>query len=286
MPKRLLSGGRGKGGFAGKIVLVTGAASGLGRGIALAFARAGSDLVLVDIDEEGLRETAAMVEGAGSRALTRRVDVSRREEMEGLAGEVLSSWGRVDILVNNAGVGVGGELEAIPIEDIEWIVGINLMGEIYGTRLFLPQMIERGEGHIVNVASLSGLVLLPFHIAYTTTKFGLTGFSTALWAEVRRHGIGVTLVCPGAVKTNISEHTRMHSKSQGQQDSAERFERLLQERGMDPEEAGRRVLEAVAAGRFLLLLGFESYLLYYLTRLFPSLMRRVVSILTGFVSRK
>jgi hypothetical protein len=286
MPKRLLSGGRGKGGFAGKIVLVTGAASGLGRGIALAFARAGSDLVLVDIDEEGLRETAAMVEGAGSRALTRRVDVSRREEMEGLAGEVLSSWGRVDILVNNAGVGVGGELEAIPIEDIEWIVGINLMGEIYGTRLFLPQMIERGEGHIVNVASLSGLVLLPFHIAYTTTKFGLTGFSTALWAEVRRHGIGVTLVCPGAVKTNISEHTRMHSKSQGQQDSAERFERLLQERGMDPEEAGRRVLEAVAAGKFLLLLGFESYLLYYLTRLFPSLMRRVVSILTGFVSRK
>jgi short-subunit dehydrogenase len=147
-------------------------------------------------------------------------------------------------------------------------------------------MIERGEGHIVNVASLSGLVLLPFHIAYTTTKFGLTGFSTALWAEVRRHGIGVTLVCPGAVKTNISEHTRMHSKSQGQQDSAERFERLLQERGMDPEEAGRRVLEAVAAGKFLLLLGFESYLLYYLTRLFPSLMRRVVSILTGFVSRK
>lgn len=272
--------------FKGKIVLVTGAASGLGRGIALAFARSGSDLVLVDINEGGLAETAAMVEAAGSRSLTKRVDVANRDQMKAMAAEVLSERGRVDILVNNAGVGVGGELVNVPIEDIEWIVGINLMGEIYGSRLFLPQMIERGQGHIVNVASLSGLVLLPFHIAYTTTKFGLAGFSNALWADVRRHGIGVTLVCPGAVRTNIAEGTRMHAQSEIQQQSAERFERMLQERGMDPEEAGRLILAAVARDKFLVLLGKEAYLLYYLTRLFPGAMRRLVASITKVVSRR
>lgn len=286
MLKRLFPAGGGKEGFAGKIVLVTGAASGLGRGIALAFARDGAHLALVDIDEDGLSETAAMAESEGSRVLARRVDVSRREEMEGLAEEVLSIYGWVDVLVNNAGVCVAGELVLIPMEDIEWIVGINLMGEIYGARLFLPGMIERGEGHIVNVSSISGLALLPFNIAYTTTKFGITGFTTALWAECRRHGVGVTLVCPGAVSTNIAEHTRLHTTSIGQRNSAERYKRLLRERGMDIEEAGRRVLEAVAADRFLLLLGFEAYLIYYLTRLFPGLMRRVTALVNAAVSRK
>ncbi len=285
MLKRLFSCGKGKDGFAGKIVLVPGAASGLGRGIALAFARAGSDLVLVDINEERLHETAVMVEEAGSRALTKRVDVSNREEMVGLAEDVLSEWGRVDILVNNAGVGVGGELVNVPLDDIEWITGINLMGEIYGTRLFLPQMVERGGGYIVNVGSLSSMVILPFHIAYTTTKHGLAGFSKALWAECRRHGVGVTLVCPGAVSTNIGEGTRAYPSNERQAKSTERFERMLAEKGMDPMEAGQRVLEAVAKDRFLLLLGSEAYLMYYLTRLFPGFMLRIVAWITAYVSK-
>jgi NAD(P)-dependent dehydrogenase (short-subunit alcohol dehydrogenase family) len=102
------------------------------------------------------------------------------------------------------------------MESIEWITGINPKGEIYGTKLFLPRMIERKQGHIVNVASLSALVVLPFHIAYTTTKFGLAGFSEALWCETRRHGIGVTLVCPGSIKTNIMAGTRSYATGKGQ----------------------------------------------------------------------
>ncbi|MDY6796520.1 MAG: SDR family NAD(P)-dependent oxidoreductase [Actinomycetota bacterium] len=285
MLDRLFGRRRGEHDFSGKIVLVTGAASGIGRGVALAFARAGSDLVLVDVDGGRLRETADMVEASGSRCLAKRVDVSSRSQMEAMAGEVLSDWGRVDILINNAGVGVGGELVNIPMEDLEWIVGINLMGEIYGTRLFLPRMIERGEGHIVNVASLSGLVLLPFHLAYTTTKFGLTGFSTALWAETKRHGVGVTLVCPGAVKTNIMEHTRAHAGGDKQEEATERFGRLLQERGKSPDEAAAFILDAVAAKRFLCLMGAEAYILYYLTRLSPGFMRRLVASITGLLSK-
>jgi short-subunit dehydrogenase len=286
MFKRSLCRVKGPQWFAGRIALVTGAASGLGRGIALALARAGCDLVLVDINEAGLRETASLAEGAGRKCLVKKVDVSARTQMEKLAEEVLSEWGRVDVLVNNAGVGVGGELVNIPLDDIEWITGINLMGEVYGTRLFLPQMIERGEGHVVNIGSLSSLVVLPFHIAYTTTKFGLAGFSEALWVECHRRGVGVTLVCPGAVSTNIGAGTRAYASNERQRETTERYERMLQERGMDPEEAGRKVLQAIAGDRFLLLLGREAYLLYYLRRCFPGFMRRVVSAATGYASGK
>lgn len=280
------SSSRGPEWLCGKVALVTGAASGLGRGIALALAAKGCDLVLVDIDEEGMRETAARAKERGAKCLMKRADVSSRGEMERMASEALEEWGRVDVLVNNAGVGVGGELVNIPIEDLEWITGVNLMGEVYGTRLFLPGMVERGEGHVVNVGSLSSLVVLPFHIAYTTTKFGLAGFSEALWAECRRHGVGVTLVCPGAVKTNIAAGTRAYPSCERQREVTERFERMLQERGMDPEEAGEKVVEAVIADRFLLILGREAYLLYYLRRLFPGLMRRLVAFLTARASKE
>lgn len=271
--------------FEGRIVLVTGAASGFGRGIALAFARAGCDLVLVDINETGLGETSSMVEDIGRRCLPKLTDVSDRAQMEKLAEEVLSEWGRVDVLVNNAGVGVGGELVNIPLDDIEWITGINLMGEIYGTRLLLPQMIERGEGHVVNVGSLSSLVILPFHIAYATTKYGIAGFSEALWVECHRRGVGVTLVCPGAISTNIGEGTRAYASNERQREFTEKYEAMLQEGGMDPEKAGQLVLEAVAKDRFLLLIGREAYLLYYLRRFFPSLVRRVATFATWFASR-
>ena len=264
---------------------MTGAASGLGRALAVEFARAGSDVVIADVDEAGLGETASMVEEAGSRCMARRVDVSSRAQMEAFSREVLSGWGRVDILVNNAGVGVGGELKDVPLDDIEWIVGVNLMGEIYGTRLFLPQMIERGGGHIVNVGSLSGLVLLPFHLPYTTTKFGLTGFSEALWAETRRCGVGVTLVCPGAIKTNIMTSTRLSAATSGQEKMGDSWARLLEKGGKEPQEVARRILAAVRDGKFLVFTGAESYALYYLRRLAPGLMRRLAAVITRLASR-
>jgi len=271
--------------FTGKVALVTGAASGLGRALAVELAQAGADVIAVDIDEGGLERTRDIVSGAGRRCFTRRVDVSDRTEMEALAEWVFAEVGRVDILVNNAGVGVGGELVRIPMDDIEWIVGINLMGEVYGTRLFLPQMMERGSGHVVNVASLSGLVLLPFHIPYTTTKFALNGFSQALWAEARRYGVGVTLVCPGAVKTNIMKNTRIYAGTAQQEGLGGRFARIIEEGGKEPEDVAKKVLRAVERDRFLVLVGAEAYALYYLTRISPGFVRRVVALITRLVSK-
>jgi len=262
--------------FEDKVAVVTGAGSGLGRAIAVELAHAGASVVAVDVDTDGLERTTSIADAAGKRCAARCADVSAYGEMVAMAASVLSEMGRVDILVNNAGVGVGGELVNVPVEDFEWIVGINLMGEVYGTRLFLPQMIERGSGHIVNVSSLSGLVPLPFHMPYTTTKYALTGFSEVLFTEVRRHGIGVTLVCPGAIKTNIMQGTRTPAGgSPGQEKFKERFGGVL-DRGMQPEAVARKVLRAIEKDRFLCLAGTESYILYYLHRLSPGLMRRLV----------
>lgn len=273
--------------IAGKSVVVTGAASGLGRALALVFARAGAArLAVIDVDEAGLGETTEMLRALGTPVFDRRVDVSDWEQMEGFAADLLAEWDAVDILVNNAGVGVGGELKDVAIADFDWIVGINLMGEVYGTRLFLPKMVEKRSGHIVNIASLSGLVLLPFHLPYTTTKFGLTGFSEALWAETRRFGVGVTLVCPGAIKTSIVQNSRLPDVTGRQQKFVEKFQAQLEEKGMEPEEVAAKVLAAVERNRFLLLTGLESYVMYYLRRLAPGMMRRLVALITNVASKE
>ncbi|MGQ9475396.1 MAG: SDR family NAD(P)-dependent oxidoreductase [Actinomycetota bacterium] len=268
--------------FKDRTAVVTGAASGLGRGIALALAEAGCHLVIADVDAEGLDRARDEIERMGRECLARRVDVSSRQDLEDLTEDSLAWRGGVDLLVNNAGVAVSGELDVIPVEDIEWIIGVNLMGELYGCRFFLPHMVGRGEGHIVNIASLSGLVALPLHVAYTVTKFGVVGLSELLWAEARNHGVGVTVVCPGAISTNIGFHTRNHYRTEKQRVNEERYAAMLRERGMDPREAGRKIVEAVADGRFLVLLGREAYLLYYLKRLAPTSCLRVAS----FVSRR
>ncbi len=270
--------GRGMEWFRGKRAVVTGAASGLGRGIALALARAGCDLAVVDVDGVGLERVRREVEGLGARCLALKADVSDRGRMETLPDQVITGLGGVEVLVNNAGVAVAGELDVIPVEDIEWIVGVNLMGQIYGCRFFLPHMIRQGEGHIVNIASVSGFAALPLHVAYTVTKFGVMGLSEMLWAEARNHGVGVTVVCPGAVSTDIGFRSRNHYRNRKQRESQEHYASMLKKRGMAPEEAGRKILEAVARGKFLVLLGREAYLLYYLKRLAPMFCLRTASL--------
>jgi short-subunit dehydrogenase len=272
--------------LSGRIALVTGAGSGLGRSIALAFARSGCDIVAVDIDSDRLTAVAREVEATGVLCLPRVVDVSSRVQMEKMAGEVLAAWGHVDILVNNAGVAAAGELQDVPIDDLEWIVGINLMGEVYGSRLFLPGMIERGWGKIVNVASVSGLVVLPFHIPYTTTKFAVNGFSQTLWAEARKYGVDVTLVCPAAVKTNIISGSRLTATTKGHDMMVRLWEDVLIRTGLDPDEVARRVLKAVQRRKFLVITGVVPRLMYYVTRLSPGFMMRLADLITRVAGRR
>ncbi len=194
--------------LSGKVAAITGAASGIGRETALEMARRGADVAICDIDEEGLKGVGVEIETLGRRALCLPVDVANAEQMRGFADRAFDDLGRVDIVVNNAGIGIGGLFVDVPLEEWDTIFGINLKGVVHGCYFFLPRMIEAGGGHIVNIASLAGLVQTPGMSAYATTKFGVVGFSESLRAEVADHGIGVSAICPGIINTPIVRTSR------------------------------------------------------------------------------
>lgn len=222
----------------GKLALVTGAGSGIGRATALALAEAGARVVAVDIDEARVAE---MKRALGERCvLARRVDVSRKDEMRGLADEVHGGSGTLDVLVNNAGVGHSGGVVDSTLEDWEWVVGVNLWGVIHGCHFFVPRMVERGDGgHVVNVASTFGLMATGGVGPYCTTKFAVVGLSESLRAELAPQGIGVSAICPGVIDTDIIARGRFT-------DQALRAPTLRAfRRGHPPERVARAILRAI-----------------------------------------
>jgi short-subunit dehydrogenase len=187
----------------GKSVLVTGAASGIGRAISLALAREGSRLFLVDINESGLAAVAVEARQHGVEVVVRRCDVGQPEEVSAAAAEILAKWAGVDILVNNAGITYYGKTEEMSAENWDNVLRINLHSHLQFTRELLPSLLDRREAHVLNVCSMFGLFGAPKLVAYCTTKFALVGFSESLRAEHGRDGLGVTALCPGFVSTNL-----------------------------------------------------------------------------------
>ena len=231
-----------------KVAVITGGASGIGRACALAMARRGADVVVADLNDERTAEVVAELRSLGRRALGVRCDVSRDEDVERLAERAVAEMGRVDLLMNNAGVVLGGPVEEIPMADWEWIVGINLLGPVRGVRAFLPHMLARGSGYVVNTASFAGLVAHnPLTIPYDTTKHGVVGLSAGLALYLKPRGIGVSVLCPGYVATNLSEHYRFR----GMRDPAVGPARMP-DATVGPDDVAARVVEAVEAERFLI----------------------------------
>ncbi len=239
----------------GEIAVITGAASGIGRAAALALARRGADIVLADIHEQRLSEAAAEVTALGRRALAVRCDVSVDQAVEELARRVEVEMGPPGIVMNNAGVVLRGALEEIDVADWQWIMGINLFGVIRGIRAFLPGMIERRHGYIVNTGSVSGLVALTGEGApYIASKFAVVGLTESLALYARPLGIGVSLLCPGGVRTNLAETGRSIGMTPERQRSETRLAQSVQGGPeLEPEEVGEMVAEAIVAERFLIL---------------------------------
>ena len=237
--------------FRNKVVAVTGAASGIGKASAVAFARRGADLALADIDAEGLERVRKELVNHGIKVYAQAVDVSDASQVEDFCENVYREWGRVDVLVNNAGVSVGGRFQDITLQDWEWIMGVNLRGVINGCRSFYPRMVGQGGGHIVNVASGLALAPLPGSVPYCTTKYGVVGFSETLRAEAALHGVGVTVVCPGFILTNIFRSSRQRTLVPGDthEASVARTESLLARRRYDAERVAEKVVEAVEKNR-------------------------------------
>src|SRR4051794_34719334 len=187
----------------GKKALISGASSGIGRAIALRLAREGADLLLVDIDEAGLAETAAEARAAGVTVLTRRCDLALPRDVSSAVAEVLSRWNGVDILVNNAGITYYGKTERMAPDHWDKLLRVNLLAHVQITRELLPTLLARPEAHVLNVCSVLGLIGMPKVTAYCTSKFGLVGFTESLRNEFGREGLGVTALCPGFVRTNL-----------------------------------------------------------------------------------
>lgn len=265
----------------GKTVLVTGAASGIGRASALAFARRGARLVICDLDEAGLTETVKQIGDLGGEVVARRVDVARRDEMQAFAEAVHAEVGVLDILMNNAGVAIGGGFLHTTLDDWNWIVNINLMGVVYGCHFFVPRMVERGRGgHVVNVSSAAGYVAGEAMAAYATTKFAVLGLSEALRSELSRHGIGVTAVCPGIINTPITRNARMLGPG-GMAAIQEDVIGLYQRRNYSAERVAENVLRAVQRNRAVAPISPEAWALYYAKRLSPGLLARLGEFLTA-----
>jgi NAD(P)-dependent dehydrogenase (short-subunit alcohol dehydrogenase family) len=263
--------------FQGKRVFITGAGSGLGRSLALAFARLGWKVCVAEIDPERTRRTSEDVNQAGGEALALHCDVTQPENLEKAAATILDQWGGVDIVINNAGVSGCGLMEEIDLERWEWIFNINLKSVIYGCRAFIPMLKKQGSGHIVNVASYLGFVSSPESSCYNVSKAGVISLSETLRIELSRHGIGVSVVMPSFFKTNLMDQLYAAGERQ------EKLVRALFEKtNVTPEKVTNSILKGISANRFYILPQWDAKIIWWIKRFSPELFLRLFS----FIYRK
>ena len=252
----------------GAVAVVTGAASGIGRALAVDLAKAGAQLALADVNSAGLEETRALLGDAVARIYT--VDVSKASAVEGLANRVQQDFGRAQLLVNNAGVALMGTLAEVSLEDMEWLIQINLWGVIYGCKFFLPMLQREPDAHIVNVSSIFGLIGPPGQTAYATSKFAVRGFSESLREELRAtSAIKVTSVHPAGIATPIAHKARAGRgvTAAARQEAEEYFRKVAV---ISPEEASRVIMKGILGNKNRVLIGRDAYRIDRIQRLFPA----------------
>jgi NAD(P)-dependent dehydrogenase (short-subunit alcohol dehydrogenase family) len=252
----------------GKTALVTGAASGIGRATVEALAHDGARIIACDVNEPGLREVERALGAACLFA--HRVDVSKRDEMRAFADLVHAKVPALDVLVNNAGVGLAGGILSTSLDDWDWILSINLWGVIHGCHFFIPKMVERGSGHVVNVSSVLGYFAAPDVLGYTTSKFGVLGFSESLRAELAPHGIGVSTICPGIINTGIIASTRFRGTNDAER-TRSHVETMYRKRNYGPDKVATAIVRAVKKDVPVVPVSPEAWVLYYLKRFAPTL---------------
>jgi butyryl-CoA dehydrogenase len=262
--------------FNGRVAAITGAGSGIGRALAEELARRGCHLALSDVDEAGLAETVGRCEGRGVKVTSEVVDVADRDAVHAWADHVVADHGRVNLIVNNAGVALGASVEHMSYEDLHWLMDINFWGVVHGTKAFLPHLKAAGEGHVVNISSVFGLVSIPSQSAYNAAKFGVRGFTDALRIELDIEGAGVssTTIHPGGIKTAIAQNARIDERVAGfSGDHAREFEKLAR---TTPEKAAQQILTAVERNRRRALIGPDAKVFDLVSRLPAGLYQRVL----------
>jgi NAD(P)-dependent dehydrogenase (short-subunit alcohol dehydrogenase family) len=262
--------------LSGKAAVVTGAASGIGRGLAANLAKEGCSLALADVDETGLRETVDLLDNEAIQANVYRVDVSDKARVYRFADEVLADFGRVDIVINNAGVQLKETLEDVTYEDLNWLLGINLYGAIYGTKAFLPHLKKQSSANLVNVCSVQGLFTNRNSGPYCISKFAIRGFTLTLAQELRGTSVKVSCVYPGGVRTNIVRNERFHKFSRpemSKEDEAAFFEKYLC--WLSADKAARIMIKGIKRNKERILVGPDAYFFEMITRLIPMTWQRI-----------
>lgn len=272
--------------FDGRVAVITGAGSGIGRELALQLAARGARVALSDIDEVGLLETAERCTARQAREVhTEKLDVSDRSAVAAYAASVVAELGGVDVVFNNAGVALHGDFEETPYDEFERIMDVNFWGVVHGSKEFLPHLIASGDGHLVNVSSLFGLMGMPGQTAYNASKFGVRGFSEALRMEllIARHPVQVSVVHPGGIKTAIARNART-TESHDQASIAKHFDSKLAK--TSAEDAATVILEGVLRNRPRIVVGTDAKVLDAAVRLFGPRYQRAVAAVASRIAPK
>ncbi|WP_427118146.1 SDR family NAD(P)-dependent oxidoreductase [Pseudarthrobacter scleromae] len=262
--------------FEGRTAVLTGAASGIGAALAVELARRGSDLALIDRDRPGLARTEETISRFASsrRISTHIVDLSEHSDFISLATDVAKQHARIGLLINNAGVALGGRVEQISMDDFDWLTSINLRAPVALTKAFLPYLRETPGAHITNVSSLFGLVGPAGQAAYSASKFGLRGFTLSLQAELIPQGIGVTVVHPGGIATNIANSARVPQDAEDAVKSIDQMNALLT---FSPDRAARHITNAIHKRRERLVITRGAIVADILARTFPARHRSMIA---------
>ena len=263
------------------IAVITGAASGIGRALVVRLAQEGiAGIAISDVNETGLNETAETAGKFGVPVSVHVTDVSKLDQVETFAADVVAKHGRATHLINNAGVGLIGTFDQISLGDFEWLMGINFWGVVYCTKAFLPVLQEQPSAHIVNVSSVFGLIAPAEQSAYCSAKFAVRGFTESLRHELAETNISVSCVHPGGIKTNIVKNSRLGSKApeEWKQQGAKFFDKVAR---TSPETAAEVIVAGIRARDPRILIGQDARAISLLSRLFPTRYLRVIERISG-----
>jgi len=252
-----------------KTAVVTGAASGIGRALAIGLAREGCHLALADLNQPGLAESAAMAAAFGNRVTIHSLDVSGRAAVYAFAEDVIRAHGDVDLVLNNAGVELVATIEEIEYDDFEWVMNINFWGMVYGTKAFLPHL-KSHESHVVNISSMFGLCTAPMQSAYSCSKFAIRAFSEALGQELAGTPVRVSSVYPGGIRTAILEQARIKSSERFAGNQARLRRRFTRYALTEPERTAGHIIAGIKKNKRRILIGPDARAFDLIQRLFPS----------------
>ena len=253
----------------GKVAVITGGASGIGRALALALADEGCVVAICDIDRQGLKRTAELIAQRSVDCSIHTVDVADRDLVHEFAANVLDEHGHVDILINNAGVVIADTLEDVSYADFDWLMGINFWGVVYITKAFLPSLKRRPEAHIVNISSVAGVLASPNNGPYCAAKFAVTGLTETLSQELQGTNVRVSCVFPGGVKTNIQRNARFFKVANPNlchEDAIECYAKISR---LCPDAAARIIIKGIRRNKTRILVGMDARFIDMMKRVMP-----------------